>query len=87
LEGFDSKEKIIPVAGTPLSPGAVVTAGFIRRDGANALPAGVIADASVVDSGHVALRFTNLRKESLTGGADIAFKLIIHSGTEPAAPH
>jgi hypothetical protein len=85
LDGFASKEQIIALAGTSLSRNAVVTAGFIRRDGANALPAGVTADVSVVDSSRVAIRFTNTRKDPQPGGAELSFKLIIHDGVEAAA--
>jgi hypothetical protein len=84
LEGFASSEQIIALSGSAVSRSAVVTAGFMRRDGTNGLPSGVIADASVVDSAHVAIRFTNIRKEPQPGGADLSFKLIIHDGTEEA---
>lgn len=87
LEAFGSKEQILFITGPALSKSAVVTAGFMRRGESNALPPGVIADASVVDSSHVALRFTNLRNEPLPGGTDLAFKLIIHSGPEGAPEH
>jgi hypothetical protein len=84
MEGFASSEQIVSLAGNAISRSAVVTAGFMRRDGANGLPAGVIADASVVDSAHVAIRFTNLHKDPQPGGTDLSFKLIIHDGTEGA---
>lgn len=85
LEAFGSKEQILSITGQSLSKNAVVTAGFMRRGDSNALPPGVIVDASVVDASHVALRFTNLRGEPQPGGADLAFKLIIHNGPEAAA--
>jgi hypothetical protein len=84
MEGFSSSEQIVSLAGNAISRSAVVTAGFIRHDGASGLPAGVIADASVVDSAHVAIRFTNIRKDPQPGGAELSFKLIIHDGTEGA---
>jgi hypothetical protein len=84
LEGFGSKEQIVSVSGAALARTAIVSAGFVRRDGANALPSGVITDASVMDSSRIAIRFTNLRKDPQPGGADLSFKLIIHSGEEAA---
>lgn len=84
LDAFASKEQVIPVTGPALSQSAVVTVGFQRQDGESALPSGVIADASVVDPSHVALRFTNLRPEPLRLRKEFAFKLIIH--TSPDSP-
>ena len=83
LKSFASEEQIFSVIGGPLSRDAVVSAGFTRHAGENALPNGVIADASVVDANHVALRFTNLRPDA-RAGADITFKLVIHNGGEAA---
>jgi hypothetical protein len=84
LDGFGTKEQVISVVGPALSMSAVVTAGFLRKNGIGALPDGVVADASVVDASHVALRFTNLRPQP-QAGADLNFKLIIHNGGETAA--
>ncbi|MFZ4766829.1 MAG: hypothetical protein ACOYMN_17900, partial [Roseimicrobium sp.] len=78
LAGHASEEKIVSLTGVHLEADDVVTFGSVRTEGA-ALPSGIVADASVVDGSHVAVRFTNVSPQPVRGGQMVTFRVLVHS--------